>query len=487
MKVARLNTFDAGFLDAEDADPHISLAVGAVSVLEGPVPDHDQLVEVISERISAIPRLRQVVRRQPLDLFAPEWIDDPTLDLAHHIRRAALPHPGDDAALFRFTAEAMEPRLDRERPLWQCWIIEGLAGDRWALLMKMHHCIADGIATMHMLAGLSDGGEGDTYVNAIRAAHAGRPAERSLPTLTLNPLRWARNGWNTASALGTSAASAVGGTIQIVDGLLRAGPKSTLNGPVTTMRRYSAVQMQLADVTAVSQAFDVTLNDVALSAITDSFRAALKRRGEMPHRRTLRTLVPVSVRSTDAMDQLDNRVSVMLPYLPVDEPDLVEQLRTVHRRMARAKSGGQRQAGSSVVSVLKLVPFAFASRAIRILTALPQRGVVTLATNVPGPQRHLQILGREVVRVLPIPPVALRLRAAVAILSYGEDLIFGITTDFDAFPDVDELAGGIGRAIAHLTAVARNPHPGRPALALLEPRTADDRSHQTRSAARGRR
>lgn len=484
--MARLSTFDAGFLDAEDADPHISLAVGAVSVLDGPVPDHDQLVDAIGERISAIPRLRQVVRRQPLDLFAPEWVNDPALDLAHHIRRAALPHPGDDAALFRFTAEAMEPRLDRERPLWQCWIIEGLADGRWALLMKVHHCIADGIATMHMLAGLSDGGEGDTYVNAIRAAHAGNSVGHLLPTLSLNPLRWARSVWDTASTMSASAALAVGGTIQIVDGLLRAGPKSTLNGPVTTMRRYSAVQVALADVAAVSQAFDVTLNDVALSAITDSFRAALQRRGEEPHRRTLRTLVPVSVRSTDAMDQIDNRVSVMLPYLPVDEPDLVEQLQAVHRRMARAKSGGQRQAGSSVVAALKLVPFAFASRAIRILTALPQHGIVTLATNVPGPQHHLQVLGREVVRMLPIPPVALRLRAAVAILSYGEDLVFGVTTDFDAFPDVDELAGGIAHAIAHLTAVARHPRPGRPALALLKSR-AFDGSQEPRSAAKGTR
>ncbi len=117
--MARLNTLDAGFLDAEDADPHVSLAVGAVSVLNGPIPDHDQLVAAISDRISAIPRLRQVVRRQPFDLLAPEWVDDPAPDSAHHIRRAALPHPGDDAALFRFNAEAMEPSLERERPLWQ--------------------------------------------------------------------------------------------------------------------------------------------------------------------------------------------------------------------------------------------------------------------------------------------------------------------------------------------------------------------------------
>ncbi|MGW0161515.1 wax ester/triacylglycerol synthase family O-acyltransferase [Mycobacterium sp. NPDC003323] len=464
----RLNAFDAGFLDAEDADPHISLAVGAIAVLAGPAPEHDELTAAIGDRILALPRLRQVVRRHAMDLSAPEWMDDPALDLAHHIRRAALPAPGDDAALFTFAAEAMEPRLDRERPLWQCWIIEGLSEGRWALLMKVHHCIADGIATMHMLAGLSDGGEGETYVGAIRAARIADDTRQPGALLTLNPLRWARTIWDTASAASTAAALTIGGTVQIIDSLLRAGPKNTLNGPVTTMRRYSAVRVPLTDVAAVCHAFDVTLNDVALSAITDSFRAALKRRGEVPQPKSLRTLVPVSVRADDRADAAGNRVSVMLPYLPVDEPDPVQQLHSVHRRLDKAKSSGQRQAGSNAVAALKLVPFAIATRAVRVLTSLPQRGVVTLATNVPGPRDHLHVLGREVVQMLPIPPVALRLRAAVAILSYGDDLVFGITGDFDAFPDVDALTAGIARAVAHLTAVARHPHPGRRALALIE-------------------
>ncbi|MCV7058606.1 WS/DGAT/MGAT family O-acyltransferase [Mycolicibacterium gilvum] len=450
----RMTAFDAGFLDAEDADRHVSLAVGAVSVVDGPMPDFDEIVAAIGEKIVTIPRLRQVVRRQPLDLSAPEWVEDPTLDLAHHIRRAALPHPGDDDALFRFTAEAMEPRLDRERPLWQAWIIEGLADDRWAILMKVHHCIADGIAAMHMLAGLSDDGEGETYAGAIRAAHEAGASRPALPSPTLNPVRWARAGWNATTAVAATAAMTVEGAIGILSGLVR-NAESSLNGPVTTMRRYSAVQVPLATVASVCQAFDVTLNDVALAAITDSFRSALKRRGEEPRRDSLRTLVPVSVRSDDARDRLDNRVSVMLPHLPVDEPDPVEQLRTVHRRLNRAKSSGQRQAGTAAVAVVKLIPFALATRAIRVVTSLPQHGVVTLATNVPGPQHRLQVMGREVVRMFPVPPMALRLRTAVAILSYGDDLIFGITTDFDAFPDVDDLAAGIGAAVDTLAVAAR--------------------------------
>ncbi|TQK30766.1 diacylglycerol O-acyltransferase [Arthrobacter sp. SLBN-53] len=468
MPVERLNAFDAGFLDAEDADPHISMAVGALAILAGPVPDQAEVVETLGNRIRSMPRLRQVVRRHALDLVAPEWADDPALDLAHHLRRAALPSPGDDAALFTFTAEAMEPRLDRDRPLWQCWVIEGLTEGRWALLMKVHHCIADGIAIMHMLSGLCDDGDGRTYVGALRAARTVEDTASAGAPMTMNPFRWARTIWDAASAASGAATVTIGGTIQIVDSLLRAGPPNTLNGPVTTMRRFSAVSVPLADIGAVCRQFDVTLNDVALSAVTDSFRAALKRRGEVPHPRSLRTLVPVSVRSGNRTDAVGNRVSVMLPYLPVDQSDQLQQLHTVHRRLEKAKSSGQRQAGSYAAAALSLVPFAITSRAIRILTALPQRGVVTLATNVPGPREHLHVLGREVIGMVPIPPVALRLRAAVAILSYGDDLVFGIIGDFDSFPDVDDLTAGIARAVAHLAAAARQPHPGRPALVLIE-------------------
>ena len=445
-----LTTLDAGFLEAEDSDRHVSLAVGGLSVLEGPMPDYDALVAGLAERILSVPRFKQVLRIHPLDLGAPEWVDDPNIDPAHHIHHAALPPPGDDQALFRFVADAMEPRLDRDRPLWQCWIIEGLADGQWAILTKIHHCMADGIATMHMLSGLSDGGEGDTFVTEIRAA--GKPAEPSfrLPMPSINPLDWVRGAWHAAAAVTSAATLAVGGTLELADGLLRPGTASSLTGPVSTMRRYSAVQVPLSDVATVCRAFDVTLNDVALAAITDSYRAALIRRGEQPRRDSLRTLVPVSVRSNDAMDKTDNRVSLMIPYLPVDKADRVEQLHAVHRRLTNAKSSGQRQAGSTFVSAADAFPFALTAPIVRALTRLPQRGIVTVATNVPGPRHRLQIVGRDVVRLLPILPLALQLRTGIAIMSYADDLVFGITTDFDAAPDVDELASGIERAVASL-------------------------------------
>src|SRR6185312_10631539 len=296
------------------------------------------------------------------------------------------PQPGDDAALFRAVADIMERRLDRDRPLWEGWIIEGLAENRWAVLTKLHHCIADGISATHMLAGLCDGADGETFANQIRAATqspALRPSRSSL-----NPLDWVGGIWHLSTAVTGAAARLATGAAQIVAGI--ASPvDSSLIGPVSNLRRYSAAQVRLVDVATVCHKFDVTINDVALAAITDSFRAMLIHRGEQPRRNSLRTLVPVSVRSADALGKLDNRVSLMLPYLPIELADPVEQLQAVHRRLSRAKSSGQRQAGSAFFAAANYVPFALTAWTVRLLTRLPQIGIVALATNVPGPRRKV--------------------------------------------------------------------------------------------------
>jgi diacylglycerol O-acyltransferase len=449
----QLSMLDAGFLEAEDSDRHVSLAVGGMSVIDGPMPDFDSLREGIAERILKVPRFRQVLHTHLLDLGAPEWVEDPNLNLSHHVHRAALPHPGDDEALFRFAADVMSRRLDRERPLWECWIIEGLADGRWAMLMKIHHCIADGIATMHLISGLSDEGEGETFATEIRAANEPTGKPFRLPSVSLNPLNWASGMWQLATSATSAATLAVEGALEITGGLLRPAAPTSLAGPITTMRRYSAARVSLADVAKIRRAYDVTVNDVALAAITDSFRAALVRRGEQPRRNSLRTLVPVSIRANDAVEAADNRVSLMLPFLPVDKEDPAEQLQAVHRRLTKAKGSGQRQAGGIFVAAANVVPFPLTAWAVRALTRLPQRGVVTVATNVPGPRQRLRIMGREVVRMFPIPPIALQLRTGIAIVSYADELVFGITADYDAAPDVDELARGIEHGVAQLVAL----------------------------------
>lgn len=456
-----LTTLDAGFLEAEDADPHVSLAIGGVAVIAGPMPDFATLTDTLTERLAVVPRLTQVVRTRPLDLGAPECVPDDHFDVAHHIRRAAVPRPGGDAELDRLIADIMERRLDRERPLWECWVIEGLADHRWAVLMKVHHCLADGVSATHMLTALCD--DGLTPVSS-----AGEPA-RPARSPRIDPVAWASGAVRTSVGLTTAALRAARGVLDIAGGILAPAAPSPLNGPVGSMRRYAAVDVPLPEVRRICDEFGVTVNDVALAAITNSYRALLIRRGETPKRNSLRTLVPVSVRRATDPDTPDNRVSVLLPCLPVDKADPLTQLQAVHRRLTEAKGSGQRQAGSAVVSAANAIPFAVTAWAVRNLTRLPQRGVVALATNVPGPQRCLRILEREVLRLLPVPPIALQLRTGVAILSYADHLTFGIIGDYDAIPDVDELADGVRQAVGRLAELTTVPHRSTPlgTLALV--------------------
>src|SRR6185503_12402552 len=179
-------------------------------------------------------------------------------------------------------------------------------------------------------------------------------------------------------------------------------------------------------------------------------------RGETPGPHVLRTLVPVSMRSANDFDMTDNRVSAMLPLLPVDEPDPVKQLEIVHRRLSEANGSGQPEGGSAVLAAAGGVPFVISAWAIRLLTRLPQKSVTALATNVPGPRGRQRVLGREVLEILPVPPIALHLRTGIAMLSYAGRFCFGITADYDSAPDVDALARGIEDAVARLAAIGRS-------------------------------
>lgn len=453
----QLTTLDAGFLKAEDADRHVSLTIGGLAVIEGPIPDRDSLMSTFAERVRACPRFGQRLRMRPFDLGAPEWVDDPGFDIARHVRHVALPRPGDDRELFRLAADVVSRRLDRDRPLWEIWIIEGLSDNRWAMLTKIHHCMADGIAATHVLAGLCDPGAsgiGDSFASHIWAAKEPK-AQGILQAISgMNPFSALGGLWNASAAITATAARTALGAAEIAAGLLRPA-SSSLNGPITNLRRYSAARVPLADIAQVCRAFDVTINDVALAAITESYRNILVRRGEQPLPDALRTLVPVSMRSLDAFDKTDNRVSVMLPYLPVEEDNPVQRLRIVHSRLDRTKSHGQHQAGHAFVSIANHIPFPLTAWTVRLLARLPQRGVTTLATNVPGPRQPLQILGQRVLGVFPVPPIAMHLRTGVAMLSYAEDLFFGILADYDAVADVDELARGIEVAVARLVASSK--------------------------------
>jgi diacylglycerol O-acyltransferase len=226
---------------------------------------------------------------------------------------------------------------------------------------------------------------------------------------------------------------------------------SSLTGPIGRARRYAVARASLPDMHAVGAAFGTTVNDVALTAITLAYRNVLRHRGERPDADTLRTLVPVSIRATD---NLDNQVSMMLPTLPVEIADPVMALREVHQRLTDLKHSKEPEAATAVVALSGHEPFALTTLAIQLVSWLPQRSIVTVTTNVPGPLTQLAMLGRPVLEVFPYVPIALRLRTGVAALSYHDQMTFGVTADFDSNPDVTLLATAIEQGIADLTAAA---------------------------------
>ncbi|OBI11257.1 diacylglycerol O-acyltransferase [Mycobacterium sp. E2327] len=410
--MAQVKTLDTAF-----PDQHASLAIGAVAIVDGPAPDDELLKDLLAQRLPSIPRCTQVLRTQDF-----EWMDCPGLDFAHHVRRVAVRRPGDDAELSRAIAHALERPLDLDRPLWECWVIEGLRGNRWAILMKVHHWLADGHSAAHLLTRLCDDAERDTFAN-----HAGPKG--------ISPTQDDKRGW--VDALGRAA-----GLADSLVGAIWPAARPAV-GAVTTMRKYGTVRVPRADVDRVCRKFGVTVNDVALAAITEGFRTMLLGRGEQPRADSLRTLVPMPMRSA------------MLPYLPVEHEDPVQLLRAVHDLWKAQKAEHTDEPGL-VESALNMLPTMLRSNVIQLLARLPQRATVTLATNAPGPRHQLRLMGRTLERFLPIPPTAVRLSTGVGVLSYGDEVVFGITGEYDAAADVKRLAAGIELGVARLVALSQD-------------------------------
>lgn len=449
-----LGPLAAAFLQAEDADSRVSLAIGSVTVLKRPAPSQHDLTNALGQRLSALPRFRQKVHRTSFDLAEPRWVDDPGFDLEYHLRRTALPTPGDDASLCRFVARVMSHRLDRDRPLWECWVVEGLRDGRWAVLVKIHHCIADGVSGSELFDIICDRASAPTQLRAeqpaVRPAQPPAVARRALLAELGHaaglPLQLAR-----------SAAGIALGTARFAAGLLIPAAPSSLSGPIGKPRRYGVARVSLSEVAEIGRAFGVTVNDVALAAMTGAFRELLLRRGEQPTAESVRSLVPMSTRSAAAHHVVDNRVSAMLPTLPVELADPVKRLGEVHSRLRALKSSNETEAGQSFVSLGRFLPFAPLAWALRLASRFPQRSVVTVTTNVPGPDHPLYLLRRPVLEIWPIMPIAVRLRTGVAILSYNGKLTFGITSDYDSSPEIPLLVDEVERGVAKLLIAARVP------------------------------
>lgn len=452
----RLSPLDAAFLDIEDGDPHASLAMASISVVEGPPPDQADFTTTISARLRPVPRTRQKVRRVPWDLGLPLWVDDPDFDLDYHLRRTALPAPGGERELTDLVGRIMVQRLDRDRPLWECWVIEGLTDDRWAMLFKVHHCLVDGVGgTALYSAVFTDARVSTQDVPTVEPAPGALwLLLDAVGDLATSPLRQARLALRVPFLVAGHVTGAVKGLVALAGAVTPASP-SSLSGPLGEPRRYRVARAALPDIARVGKRFGVTVNDVVLAAITLGFRAVLINRGELPAADTVRTMVPVSVRAHERPNGLDNHLSVLMPFLPVDLADPLEVLTTVHERMVTLKGSGANEAGQAVVALAEHEPFAPLSWGIRLAAGLPQRTVVTVTTNVSGPRELVHLLGRRVVEILPYVPIAARLRTGVAAMTYHDRLAIGITADYDSNPDVDLLAKTIEQALADLVALQR--------------------------------
>ena len=458
----RLKPLDAVFVDAEDEDRHTSMAIASIAVFEGPVPAHEDFLAYLAGRLPRVPLYRRKIRTVPFRLGRPVWVDDPNFDLRYHVRRTALPEPGGDRQLADLMARVMSQRLDRDHPLWEYWVIEGLAEDRWALISKVHHSMVDGIAGADLYRVIFDftpepsppdipddrtvGPEPSSALLAAQAAldMATLPARqaRALSRAVASPGRTLQQAAGTARAVAKLAPS------------LWPAPRSSLSGRIGGARRYTWARASLDDIRMIKRELGGTMNDVVLAAISGGFRALLLARGELPGSHEVPSLVPVSVRAPGDEDIHDNRVSAVVADLPVHIADPVERLTAVRVELQSLKRSREALVGQALVGLGNYSPYLLASWWVRMALAA-QRDVVTVTTNVPGPRQTLYAMGRRLVEIIPYVPIATTVRTGISIFTYCDSVTFGVTGDFAANPDLDVLASGIENGMAELMAAAR--------------------------------
>ena len=458
----RLNPLDAVFVDAEDADPNTSMAIASIAVFEGPAPSHEEFLAHMAGRLARVPRYRQKLRMVPFRLGRPVWVDDPDFDLRYHVRRTALPAPGGDQQLADLMALVMSQRLDRDHPLWEDWVAEGLADGHWALISKVHHCFVDGVSGTDLYRVIFDlSPEGSPPAFDSRPVQAEpSPVELAVQAALDTVVLPAREALALRGAMADpqraiQRAADMTRAFAMLTPALWPATGSSLSGRIGRQRRYTWARASLEDVKTIKRALGGTVNDVVLAAISGGFRALLLARGEEPGPHMVRSLVPVSVRAPGEEDVYENQVSALLADLPVHIADPVARLAAVQAELATLKKSNEAMLGQALTSVGRYTPFPYASWLVRLGFGLPQRDIVTVTTNVPGPRQPLYGMGRRILEIIPYVPIAATLRTGVSIFTYCDHVTFGITGDFDANPDLDVLARGIEDGLAELLKASR--------------------------------
>jgi diacylglycerol O-acyltransferase / wax synthase len=449
--VQSMSAQDATFLHVEnDVTP---MHIGGVSIFEGPPPSFEELSEMVSGKLHHTPRYRQKVRFVPLGVSEPVWVDDPYFEVDYHLRHTAVPPPGSGEQLRTMAARVFSQHLDRARPLWEIWMVEGLEHGRWALLSKVHHCMVDGVAATDLMSVMfGDDAEPAPQADAWRPG----PEPSDVELFVRGAYHRARHPAEQASAAVRARSELLRGTVRVMRAVAAAAPAlrpstSSLTGPIGPHRVWSWAHARLEDVKQVRSVLGGTVNDVVLAIVTNGFRDLLIERGEhVAPSRMVRTMVPVSVRLPGERGVYNNRVSAVFARLPVGIDDPAERLAVIRAEMDEIKSSGQAVAGDVLAQLSGFAPPLLLALGSRAMTRSARLNMDTAATNVPGPQRPVHALGRRLLESYPYVPIAGTIRIVVAIFSYDGGLYFGVTGDRDHAADVDVLASGIETGLKEL-------------------------------------
>lgn len=463
----RLSSLDASFLYLEEAST--PMHVGSVMVFEPTDEgfDYDRLVSLISQRIAFVPRYRQRIREVPGRLANPVWVDDEDFDVGYHVRRSALPRPGSDEQLEEFIARIQPRPLDRHRPLWEVYLVEGLQHGRFAIITKSHQALVDGISAVdiaHVVVD-DDPGTDSGFPGAWRPGR--EPSDIELltsavidafqrPSQVVDNVRGglidvrqvAGRAWG---ALG-DVASAVARTAA------RPAPTSPLNAHVGEARRFVMIGTDLEDYRKVrsrlargSYADDVTVNDVVLATVSGALRTWLLTRGEAVSSSTVvRAMVPVSVYDAERPAQVGNRLTACFVDLPVGEPGASMRLHQIAFAMRQQMEGGQAVGADSLAGLAGFAPPTLHSLGARLGSAVSRRLFNVVITNVPGPQQTLYAGDAKMLSTYPVMPLARGQALSIGLTSYDGGVYYGLNADRDAMPDVDVLGQSIVDALAEL-------------------------------------
>ncbi len=459
MHYERLTAADAVFLRIET--PHEPQHVGSLSVLEGAPLRHgdgrlrfDDLRDHVARRIHRVPRLRQRVMEVPYNQARPVWVDDDHFDIDYHVRLTALPRPGDDEQLAVLMSRLQSLPLDRARPLWEMWFVDGLADDHVGMIIKTHHALGDGIANVDLALALVDL-EPDPPADEPVIDWAPRPAPNPNDLLNAavleqmgRPAKLARSMFEAARDPRplVEAATNVGRTVA---SFLAQPAPAPWNVPVSAHRRWVAASVPLSGVRNVRKRHDVSINDVVLAACSGALRTFLLEHGEddIEHR-AIKAMVPVSLRGKDQHGEtLGNLVSLIIVDLPVDEPDPVVRLERIHASTSELKGSGLVDGAHRILDIADAITPLAGPLTRYVSRTIPMNLVIT---NIPGPPVPLYLCGARFERVFPYVEVIDNEGLTIAVVSYDDHLHFGITADRDVMADLGEVAESIEHEFADL-------------------------------------